>query len=1128
VTGTSVAGCTALATVSVTVNPNLVVSASATSPSICMGSCTDLTGNGAATYVWNPGGLSGTTVNVCPAATTTYSVTGTSGAGCTGSNTVTVTVLPNPVVTASALPTAICVGQSSTLTANGATTYLWQPGGLAGSSISVSPALTTIYTVIGTTGICSDTNTVTLTVNPNPTVSATATPATICNGQSTDLTGSGANTYSWLPGSLSGSPVNVSPTSTTIYTVTGTSAAGCTGVGTVTVTVNPLPLVTASATSPSICLGSCTDLTAGGASTYVWNPGGMTGTTINVCPGTNTTYTVTGTSAAGCTGQNTVSVTVVANPVTTASATLNPICVGQSTTLQGGGASAYVWQPGGMVGSSVVVSPIVTTTYTVTGTSGNCSSSATITITVNPVPSLNITPANPAICNGQSVALTLNSTVALSGCSWNPTTGLTPSNSCNPTANPTVTTTYNVQGQTAQGCTNTASVTVTVNANPTVTVSSSAPGNTICNGQCTQLTANSIPAASSWAWLPATGLSSTSIFNPNACPTANTTYTVTSQTAAGCTGSNTIAIIVNPLPVLTVTPQPANICTGGSIQLSVTGVPALSSCTWTPNNTLTPSTGSCSPTANPTVNTIYTVTGQSAAGCTSSTTATVTVNPNPGITITPASASICIGSSTTLQANSIPPGLVTTWAWLPVAGVNPANSSNPTVNPTTTTVYTVTGTSAAGCTGSTSVTVTVNPLPVLSFSPLPTLCVSSPAFILSQASPSGGTYSGTGVSLGTFSPSIAGVGTHTITYTYTDPITNCTNTINQSITINSGIPVSVTPVNPFICPGASVTLTASGAGSYVWTPPLGLNVLTGPVVIATPPSSIIYTVTGTNSDGCSGMNTTTINYYNTSQVGIIAVPNDGCNPLNVTLNFSPANLIANGTWNWQFGDYYSNINTSSDSTATHLYQHEGNFIVTFTGLDINGCSVTATTNVDVYIKPHADFYNTPEVGYSQDPTITFVDLSFGANYWIWDFGDPGSYNDNFAYNMNPVHVFSDSGTYTIMLVVMSSHNCSDTAYHDVIIYPEPIVYIPNAFTPNSDRLNDVFRPIITGFDKSTYKFYIFDRWGREVFFSNDVYTGWDGKHKGKPIEIGVYSYIVYFNEYTGKEHKIIGSVTLIR
>jgi gliding motility-associated-like protein len=276
------------------------------------------------------------------------------------------------------------------------------------------------------------------------------------------------------------------------------------------------------------------------------------------------------------------------------------------------------------------------------------------------------------------------------------------------------------------------------------------------------------------------------------------------------------------------------------------------------------------------------------------------------------------------------------------------------------------------------------------------------------------------------------------------------------------------------------------------------------------------------------MNTTTINYYNTSQVGIIAVPNDGCNPLDVTLNFSPANLIANGTWSWQFGDYYSNINTSTDSTATHLYQHEGNFIVTFNGLDINGCAVTATTNVDVYIKPNADFYNTPEVGYSQDPTITFVDLSYGANYWIWDFGDPGSYNDNFAYNMNPVHVFSDSGTYTVMLVVMSSHNCSDTAYHDVVIYPEPIVYIPNAFTPNSDRLNDVFRPIITGFDKSTYKFYIFDRWGREVFFSNDVYTGWDGKHKGKPIEMGVFSYIVYFNEYTGKEHKIIGSVTLIR
>lgn len=1094
---------------------------------ICAGGCASITASGANTYNWSHSLGTSALVNPCPTTTTTYTVTGTS-TGCTSTATATVTVNPNPSLSLSATPAAICSGQNSTLSASGANSYTWQPGGQSGNSIIVNPTTTTVYTVTGTTGSCSSTATVTLTVNPNPTVNASASPATVCMGQVSNLTANGANTYLWMPGNLTGSSINVTPNTTTTYTVTGTSVSGCTSTATVTVSVNPNASISASATNPIICMGGCTDLTAGGGATYTWNPGGLSGSTVNVCPGTTTTYTVTGTTANGCTGSNTVNVTVVANPVTTVAATLNPICVGQNTTLQGSGASNYFWQPGSLNGSSVVVSPTTTTTYTVTGSSGNCSSTATISITVNPVPALSVTPSSPAICAGQQVGLTLNSNIVLSGCTWNPTTGLTPSSSCNPTANPVVTTTYNVTGQTAAGCTSSAGVTVTVNPNPTVNISSNAPGNAICAGQCAQLSAIGIPAVTSWNWLPATGLSSANVSNPNACPVTTTTYTATAQSAAGCSGSNSITITVNPVPVLNVTPQPATICNGGNIQLSVSGNPALSSCNWLPNNTLNPSAGSCTPLASPTSTTTYTVTGTTSAGCTSSASATVNVNPNPIITINPASVSVCIGNSTTITANDNPVGIVNSWSWLPATGINPSNSNNPTVNPISTTTYTVTGTTSPGCTGSASITVTVNQLPVINFGQLPTLCVSSPVLILNQALPGGGTYFGTGVNNNTFDPAVAGVGTHTIYYAYSNPSTGCSDTASQSITINAGIPVSTNPSAVSVCPGGNAIITASGASNYIWTPSSGLNVTTGPVVTAQPSSPTTYTVIGSNADGCSGSSSVSVSFYSTSQVGIVAVPNEGCNPLDVTFNFAPASYVANGTWSWNFGDIYSSNNTSNDSTAQHLYAHEGNFIATFNGMDINGCVISATTNIDVFIKPHADFYFNPEVGYTSNPEITFTDFSIGANSWLWNFGDPASINFNFSDLKNPTHIFSDSGTFTVMLIVWSSHTCSDTATHDVTIFPEPIVYIPNSFSPNSDILNDVFRPVINGIDKKTFKMYIFDRWGKKIYFTDDLYKGWDGKNNGKPVEIGVFTYIIYFNEYTGKEHKIIGKVTLIR
>ncbi|MGB4603373.1 MAG: choice-of-anchor J domain-containing protein, partial [Bacteroidales bacterium] len=332
VTGT-VGGNTETATVTVTVNPLPTVTVSADPTTICEGATSVLTAGGASTYTWSHSLGSVSSITVTPSSTTTYTVTGTSAAGCTNTATVTVTVNSIPTVTASASPTSICEGESSILTAGGASTYTWSHSLGSGSSKTVIPSITTTYTVTGTNAAgCSNTAIVTVTVNSLPTVTASADPITICEGATSTLTAGGASTYSWSHSLGSGSSITVTPSSTTTYTVTGTSAAGCTNTTSVTVTVNSIPTVTASATPTSVCYGESSTLTASGASTYTWSHSLGSGSSKTVIPASTTTYTVTGTTA-GCSNTATVTVTVNSIPTVTASASPTSVCAGASSTL---------------------------------------------------------------------------------------------------------------------------------------------------------------------------------------------------------------------------------------------------------------------------------------------------------------------------------------------------------------------------------------------------------------------------------------------------------------------------------------------------------------------------------------------------------------------------------------------------------------------------------------------------------------------------------------------------------------------------------------------------------------------------------------------------------------------------
>jgi dienelactone hydrolase len=472
--------------------------------------------------------------------------------------------------------TVVCSGNTTTLTASGASTYTWTSGVINGAAFT--PSVSQNYTVSAAdVSGCVITNTTFVTVNATPTVSLNS--GSICTGSSFTISPTGASTYTFLNGSSV-----VSPTTTTSYSVTGTSTEGCvSSVAVSSVSVNAKPVVTVN--SGSICAGSSFTISPTGANTYT-----ISGGSTIVSPTTTASYSVAGTSTAGCVSSVAVSsVSVNAKPVVTVNS--GSICAGSSFTISPTGANTFT-----ISGGSSVVSPTTATSYSVTGTStaGCVSSVAVSSVSVNAKPVVTVN--SGSICAGSSFTIspTGANTYTISGGSS--------------IVSPTTTASYSVTGTSTAGCVSSVAVSsVSVNAKPNVTVNS-----------------GSICAGSSFTISP-TGANTYTISGGSSVvsPTAATNYSVTGTSTAGCVSSVAVnTVMVNSLPVLTAVTNNTLLCAGQSSSLSVTGAVTY---TWSTNETA--STIVVSPTSNIT----YTVQGTDANGCENSTSITQNVSTCTGI-----------------------------------------------------------------------------------------------------------------------------------------------------------------------------------------------------------------------------------------------------------------------------------------------------------------------------------------------------------------------------------------------------------------------------------------------------------------------------------------------------------------
>lgn len=556
--------CTGSASVNVTVNSISAISVN--SATICEGASIVLTASGATSFSWTGnGGLSssiGASVTANPTTTKVYTVTGLNG--CAGSNTVMVTVIPNPTLTVN--NDIICSSGSTTLIVNGADSYTWTPSSSlsasTGSIVIATPASSTNYTVFGSNGTCTSSVVSTVTV----TLALTITPnaPVVCSGQSATLTATGAGSYTWSPATdlntVNGATVIASPSVSTIYTITGESGV-CTGSTTVNVTVNPTSTITVN--SATICAGSSTVLTASGATTYSWAASDGTslpnGQFVNVNPSSTTNYTVT--SLNGCTSSTTTEVTVLANPTITI--LTNSICAGSTATLTASGADSYTWTPsatlGSTTGSVVTATPNSNSSYSVKGSVGSCTNTAMINVFVTKVV---VTSIGASVCPSNSVTLTAN---GASNYTWSPSSSLNTNQGSSVIASPNVNTTYTISGLIGV-CSGSTVVNVLVKNTPSVSINSPL----ICSGTSTVLTAS---GAASYTWSNGSTTPTVSV-----SPNTTTIYTVTGVTS-GCSNSISTTVSVTTTPTLTLSSD-VTIIKGTSTTLTATGGTTY---TWTPS-----------------------------------------------------------------------------------------------------------------------------------------------------------------------------------------------------------------------------------------------------------------------------------------------------------------------------------------------------------------------------------------------------------------------------------------------------------------------------------------------------------------------------------------------------------------
>lgn len=729
------------------------------------------------------------------------------------------------------------------------------------------------------------------------------------------------------------------------------------------------PAVSISAApGPAVCQGTTVVLDAGpGWAAYRWSNGATTQTIETNLAGI---YTVTVTDQAGCQGSAQTAITVHSPPTVSIQATPGTtVCQGTPVTLDAGPDFAgYAWSTGATTRTIEVSQAGV---YTVTVTDGNgCQSSAFVTITVHSPPAVSIQ-ASPGTTVCQGTTITLDAGAGFAAYSWS-------NGATTQTTQVSQSGTYTVTVTDANGCKNTAQISVTVNPLPTVSIQAT-PGSTVCQGTAVTLRAN--PAFSSYAW-------STGATTRNIQVTQPGKYTVTVTDVNGCQNTAEITVTVHPLPTVSIQATPgAAVCQGTTVTLDAGG--GFSSYAW--------STGATTRTIQVTQPGPYTVTVIDSNGCQNTAQTSITVHAPPEVTIQAAPPGpVCQGTTVTLDAGA---GFAT-YAWS-------NGETSRTIEVTEAGTYTVTVTDGNGCQNTAEKHITVNPPPTVSIQASPGSTVCQGTTVTLDA---GGGFAGYEWSTGATTQTIEVNEAGTYTVTVTDG-NGCRNTAQMQVAMNAlpTVQIAASP-SASVCAGTIVTLDAgAGFAEYDWS----TGATTRTIHVAEPGT---YSVTVTDAKGCQNSDEIQITENQPPVVNIQATPGTAvCAGTTVTLDAGPGFT----GYRWSTGATTRTIQLPPGPTQAGAYW----VMVT----DANTCQSIAAIAISVHPQPSVNIQVSPGTTVCEGTPVVLT-ASSGFSSYAWSSGQ----------STRTIQVTA-AGTYKV--TATDSNGCQATAEITISVNSRPVVDI---------------------------------------------------------------------------------------
>ena len=685
-------------------------------------------------------------------------------------------------------------------------------------------------------------------------------------------------------------------------------------------------------------------------------------------------------------------------------------------------------------------------------------------------------------------------------------------------------------------------------SSPTITVPCivnpppvAAQSQTVCSGDSVSLTLTGYTNAIQWQSAQNAIGPWTNIPGATTSPISTGVLSSTTHYRAledqGCE-SNPVTITVNPTPVSDA---------GADITTCSTTTPGSIGANSTPGYTYSwsPPTGLSSSTApkpnvmltNP--DTIMYVVTTTAQGCSSKDSALVIVKPIPV-----ANAGADIATCTTNTPDSVGSGSIAgyTYAWQPTTNLSNAAISNPAVDVSVagTTTYTVT-TTFQGCVSSDSVEVEVNPMPVADFI-LPDVCLGETFVASGTSTVASGNIVDSLYYFGDNSPPsqsnthiVAAAGTYMVTLLVTTD-KGCSDSVSHNATVHPNPVAQFTADNQ--CDNTAVPFYESSTidspdNIQTWYWDFGDNNSLMSQTVAgghlySGPGSYLVELLVVSDFGCADSIAKTVVVNPNPSVNFVSVDTNGCEPL--CLTFQNTSTIVSGSnvlWVLDYGDG----SPSSSTDLSHCYESPSAFLSqsytpVLTVTSDSGCVSVLSKNNYITVNPNPvaqfelDKYNTTII----DPVIAFTNQSTGADSWNWDFGDLMS---SLLEHPEP-HTYADTGSYIITLITGNQYNCFDTTFRTLTIDPESTFYVPNVFSPNGDGINETFSG--TGIFITDYELRIFDRWGDEIYYSNNIEKPWDGtaNYGSQAAQQDVYIYVITVKDIKNKKREYKGIVTLVR